>query len=498
MTRRDFLRESAFAAAVLGALGALTPFAHAQARKPNIISILIDDMGWMDTETYGSQYYETPNITRLAQRGMLFTDAYAPCPLCSPTRGSIMTGKYPARLKMTTASGGQPTDLAEPTVKETGPASRRLTVPDSRTQLPLEEFTLAEALKQQGYHTGFIGKWHLGQEPFWPDKQGFDVAIASGHYPGPPNYFSPYGITTLPDGPEGEYITDRLTNEAVNYISQQKDNPFLLCLWHYGVHSPWNAKPEKIEKYKAKTDPRGKQHNPVVAGIIESIDESVGRLLDHLDALGLSENTIITFTSDNGQLENVPKGKGEIRKNTPLQAGDHVSSNFPLRAGKASIYEGGTRVPLIVAWPGHVQPASRSSVPVSLVDLYPTFIEAGGAATQEGQIVDGVTLRPVLEASGTYAREAVFCHFPHYNNIPNAPSSYVRRGDWKLIRFYEGDSELYNLKDDISESNNQFNAQPELVKELGTLLDKFLADTGALLPKPNPNFGKEGGKEEEA
>ena len=460
--------------------------------RPNFLFILMDDMGWMDTGVYGSEFYETPHIDRLAAMGMRFSDAYAANPLCSPTRASIMTGKYPGRLKLTAPTGHLPTDLDEPSIPEEASPQQRFLMPNSRTQLPLDEYTLAEALRDVGYHTGFIGKWHLGQEPFWPDKQGFDVNIAGGPNPGPPSYFSPYGLPNIEDGPEGEYLTDRLTDETIRYIEKHQDQPFFLCLWHFAVHSPWNAKQEDMERFYGKVDPRGEQHNPLIAGMHYNVDQNIGRILDTLDDLGIADNTVIVFTSDNGQLRTVPGEPGAPRRNTPLRGGDHVTSNAPLRGGKAQIWEGGTRIPLIVAWPGHIEAGSLSDTVVSSVDFYPTLLELAGAAPKPDQIIDGESILPVLSQTGELEREAIFCHFPHTPLAAKGPSAYVRKGDWKLIRFFELSDELYNLRDDIGETTDVAAAHPDVLADMQRLMDRFLEDTGSLIPRLNPNYRGEG------
>jgi len=485
-TRRDFVRTLG-----VGAAGLLLPRfafgAEDERRRPNIIFILADDMGWMDSTIYGSRYYETPNLERLAARSMLFTDAYAANPLCSPTRASIMTGKYPARLRITTPAGHLPPLPDEPLLPDKGAPHQKMIMPRSRRFLPLGERTIAEALKEVGYRTGFVGKWHLGHEEYWPEKQGFDVNIAGGQYPGPPSYHSPYKIKTLPDGPEGEYITDRLTDEALKFIDQSRSAPFFLCLWHYAVHGPWGHKEEITERYLGRKDPRGKQGNPIMASMLWSLDESVGRLLNKLDELKLSENTIIIFFSDNG-------GNVHERIGPDLLP---PTNNSPLRGGKAMMYEGGTREPMLVCWPGVVKPGSRCSEVVSSIDFYPTMLEMAGAKRKDGQILDGLSLVPLLKRGTSPDREAIFCHFPHGLGRLSTPSTYVRKGDWKLIRIhvtsrhFPEEYELYNLKEDLGETNNLAAKMPDKVKELSALIDGFLKETGALLPKPNPAYRPE-------
>jgi len=304
---------------------------------PNIIFFLVDDMGWMDCTVNGSQYYETPNMERLAKRGVVFSNAYAANPLCSPTRASIMTGKYPHRFHLTTPSGHLPPNPGVPLMKGSAPAWNKVICPLSRTFKPLEEFTIAEALKTAGYTTAHMGKWHCGQEAYWPEHQGFDLNIAGGNYPGPPSYFSPYKNVKLPDGPDKEYITDRLTNEALKYIDAHKDTTFYLNLWHFAVHAPFQGQLELIRKYQKKKDPRGKQDNAIMGAMVESMDKSLGRIMDKLDELKLAENTILIFFSDNG---------GNMYD---LINGKTATNNYPQKMGKRNIHEGGIRVTCIIS-----------------------------------------------------------------------------------------------------------------------------------------------------
>ena len=369
-SRREFLTTAGAAAASLmaPALAGAAP-----RRRPNILFILMDDMGWMDCTPYGSRFYETPNLERLARRSLLFTDAYAANPLCSPTRASILTGKYPARLGITTPVGHLPPLPPDaPLYPKEAPPWRKVLYPESRRHLPLEEHTIAEALREAGYRTGFVGKWHLGlPEEYWPGAQGFEVNLGGGGYPAPPDFFSPYGIKSLPDGPAGEYITDRLTDEAIRFMETHHAEPFFLCLWHYAVHSAWGYKPEMAKAFLEKRDPRGKQSNAVMAAMLKSADEGIGRVLDTLDSLGLTRDTVIVFASDNGGLTHtradmrrVPPDDGENLRPGPRMLREYwrlvrdmpPTNNEPLRGGKATVFEGGTRVPLLISWPG-VAPA---------------------------------------------------------------------------------------------------------------------------------------------
>jgi arylsulfatase A-like enzyme len=478
-------------------------------RPPNVVFFMVDDMGWMDSTVYGSQYYETPNMERLADRGMVFTNAYAANPLCSPTRASIMTGKYPARLRITTPAGHLKPLPDQPLIPAEGPPDRKMLIPRSKRFLPVKEYTIAEALRDAGYRTAHLGKWHLGVSPeHWPEQQGFEVSFHGAPDPGPRSYFSPYQFPagTVTDGPEGEYITDRVTDEAIRFIEADRDRPFFLNLWHYGVHGPWGHKEEITQKFAGKRDPRGEQGNPIMASMLWSIDESLGRVMDKLDELGLAENTVFIFFSDNGG--NVHSNTKEDTKRAPKGSrrwamqqdwrrwADHLppTNNAPLRGGKAMIYEGGTREPMLVAWPGVVEPGTRCAEVVSSIDFYPTLLEIAGVEPKPGQILDGESILPLLKQTGKPKRDAIFCHFPHGLGRLNAPATYVRKGPWKLIRFYEptehfpNEYELYNLEDDLGETNNLADRMPEKVRELDRLIDRFLEATDALVPVPNPKY----------
>jgi len=368
---------------MLGATAAatvLSPGVCAQTEertKPNIIAFLVDDMGWMDSSIYGSEYYKTANMARLARESVRFTDGYAANPLCSPTRASLMTGKYPARLRFTTPGGHLPELGREPGLTHDRNYRKSQKV-ESRRILPLEERTIAEAAKEEGYKTCFIGKWHLGKsKQYWPEYQGFDVNLGGTGSPGPPGgYFDPYANARLENRKEGEYVTDRLTDEAIGFIESNKEEPFFLCLWHFGVHGPWGHKEEITEKFLETKDPRGEQGNPVMASMLLSIDESLGRLLDTLEELGIDENTIVMFLSDNG---------GNIHSDV---GGKPPTNNAPLRGGKASIYEGGTRVPMLVKWPGVIEAGSTCAAVVSSIDIYPTVLDMIGAKRNESQIIE--------------------------------------------------------------------------------------------------------------
>jgi arylsulfatase A-like enzyme len=438
----------------LGLFGSVNGFAREN--KPNVVVILVDDMGWTDLACFGSKFYQTPHIDRLAAQGMKFTQAYSACTVCSPTRAAILTGQYPARLHVTDWIAGHVRPYA------------KLSVPDWTKYLSPQEMNLAQALKAEGYVSASIGKWHLGEEEHFPDKQGFDVNVAGYNKGQPPSYFAPYKIPTLKEGPEGEFLSDRLTEEALHFIEENKERPFFLYLPHYAVHTPLQAKPEVISKYKNLTDPAAEQKNAVYAALVESVDDSVGRILDRLDSLHLSQNTVIIFTSDNGGLK-------------------PVTSNTPLRAGKGSSYEGGVRVPLIVKWPGVTKPGTVSEAPVITVDCYPTVIEMAGATKATAPHVDGASLVPLLRETAGLKREAIYWHYPHYHPGGATPYSAVREGDFKLIEFFEDKHvELYNLKDDIGETVDLASKLPEKAAQLRARLERWRMEVGAQLPTPNP------------
>jgi len=448
--------------------------------KPNVIFILADDLGWRDLSCYGSTFHETPNLDRLASRGMRFTQAYAACPVCSPTRASIMTGKYPARLHLTDYIAG---------------ARRgKLIPPTYLHQLPLEEVTVAEAFKDAGYRTAFVGKWHLGKSEFYPEHQGFDQNVGGCEKGSPPSYFSPYRIPTLTDGPPGEYLTDRLTDEALRLIKEAGDEPFFLYLSHYAVHNPQQAKPELVEKYRRKVQKQAEEHKgepgpefvpegerqarqiqnqPTYAAMLESLDESVGRIMRQLEATGKDNRTIVVFTSDNGGLS--------TSEGSP-------TSNVPLRAGKGWAYEGGIREPLIVKWPGSAQVGKLCEDPVISTDFYPTLLEMAGLPARAGQHIDGVSFVPLLKG-GTRPERTFYWHYPHYGNQGGQPASFLREGNLKLVEWLEdGRVELFDLRADPSERENI--AARERVKAAALLarLHAWRKSVDASMPTPNPDY----------
>jgi arylsulfatase A-like enzyme len=437
--------------------------------RPNIVFILIDDLGWSDLGCSGSRYYETPNIDRLAGQGMRFTDAYAAAALCSPTRASILTGKYPARLHLTDVINR----------RERPQPSQRLLGAKCLGSLPVEEIALPKALKPRGYVSACIGKWHLGGEGYLPENHGFDVNLGATEKGTAPGGYFKFNTPTLKLR-EGEYLTDRLTDEAEKFIESNRNNPFFLFLAHYAVHTPFQAKSELVAKYKSKAKSCQDQAHPTYAAMIESADDSVGRILKKLDELKIAQRTIVFFFSDNGGLS-FTSGRTEP-----------ATSNAPLREGKGSLYEGGIRVPLIVRWPGAVKPGALCDVPVSSIDFYPTILALCGGALQPDPVVDGTSLVPLLKQEGGWNREALFWHYPHYEGervYYSAPCGAVRKGDFKLVEYYEdGKLELYNLKENLGERHDVAGVMGDKARELHQLLRAWQRDVGALMPTPNPDY----------
>lgn len=462
-------------------------------RKPNILFILADDLGWRDLGCYGSTFHRTPNLDKLAARGVKFTQAYSASPLCSPTRASILTGLAPARLGITEPNCHLAQILLEKGLAKGGP-NQRVLVAAGVTRLKTDYRTLPQALREAGYATGHFGKWHLGGEPYSPLQHGFDVDVPHTPGPGPGGgngYFAPWQFWKG-EGKPGDHIEDRMAEEAVKFLRANKDRPFFLNYWAFSVHSPWMAKEPLVAAAAKRAEPGAAQRHPVYAAMVQSLDDAVGRLLDTLDELKLSENTLIVFTSDNGGWHNVAKEA----TNDAAYAGIPVTSNAPLRSGKASNYEGGTRVPLIVAWPGKIAPATESGALFQSTDFFPTLLEACGVKPQAGQRFDGVSQMPALRGMGS-PREVMFSHFPHGGRADIEgflPGTWVRRGDWKLIRFHAANDdgsdrlELFNLRDDLGESKNLAAEKPDIVRELNALITQFLADTEAVVPVRNPAY----------
>ena len=437
--------------------------------RPNVVLIVADDLGWADLGCYGSKFHRTPNLDRLAEGGRRFTRAYAASPVCSPTRAALMTGKHPARLNLTDWLPGQPDRPAH-----------KLNRPEIRMELPLEEVTIAERLKGAGYSTGHIGKWHLGGVGFEPTKQGFDVNIAGDDTGTPLSYKAPFrrngrSMPGLEEAPQGQYLTDRLGIEAERFIDAHKSGPFFLYLPHYGVHTPMVAKDETVAKYpKWDGTPHGRQENPIYAAMLESLDDAVGRVVAALDRAGLADRTILIFTSDNGGLA------------TREGANSPATINSPLREGKGWLYEGGLRVPLIVRWPGRIEPGVEPT-PAWAGDLAPTIAGLTGQPAIEG--IDGESLAALLTEGKPLDPRPLYWHYPHYANQGGRPGGAIRDGDWKLVESFEDDRrELYNLARDPGESTNLADKDPDKARELASKLAEWRSSVGARMPSENPNY----------
>ncbi|MGH7202285.1 MAG: sulfatase, partial [Planctomycetaceae bacterium] len=427
------LRTLSLSAALLAAMSAPA----AAAERPNVIFILADDLGWKDLGCYGSEVFETPHLDRLAADAMRFTSAYSASCVCSPTRASIMTGKSPARIDLTIWLGG----------KGGAPAVDHLS---------LDETTIAEALRSAGYATAMVGKWHLGGEPYWPKEQGFDVAIGEPHGGSPAGgYYLPNKMN-LPGAAKGDYLTDRLTDEAIKIIEANRDRPFFLYQAYHAVHTPIQGRPDLVEKHKRRAEQQGKQFNASYAALLESLDSGVGRIMETLRRHDLLDNTVVIFTSDNGGYAYRGGKKND------------VTDNSPLRRGKGYCYEGGHRVPCIVHYPPLVPRGAVCDEPIVSTDFYPTILRLAGLDPLPEQHADGTDLTPLLrDASAGLDREAIFWHYPHDSPQGGTPSGAVRMGDWKLIEFFtDGRRELYNLAEDISETTDHAATRPALADRL--------------------------------
>lgn len=455
--------------------------------KLNIIIVHVDDLGWVDLSVQGSTYYETPHIDGLASTGMRFTNAYAAASVCSPTRAAMLTGRYPARIGITDwiragfQGGTIPEDQKKPRGYE-GDPDKLLLTPPNPLWMELDETTIAEILREAGYTSAHIGKWHLGPTDWYPEQQGFDYNIGGSDFGQPPSYFDPYYnekqgyISTLEPRTEGEYLTDREADEAVAFIRKHQNQPFFLHLANYAVHTPIQAKQEIIDRFETK--PKTNQKDAEYAAMVYSLDKAVGAIINELKKLDIYEETLIIFTSDNGGLID--------------QNGERFTDNSPLRAGKGYPYEGGIRVPMIISWPGVVEPGTVSYDPVSSIDMLPTIVQATGVGLPDHIQVDGQSLVNHLRSGGLIPvdREVLIWHFPHYrqgHTIP--PYSIIRRGNWKLIKWWEGPTyELYNLMEDIGEKNNLVNEIPDMVSELDKILMEELKAVEAKLPRINPSY----------
>ncbi len=454
-------------------------------RRPNIIFILADDLGWADTTLYGhTSLYETPNLERLAERGMVFTRAYANSPLCSPTRASIMTGQLPARHGSTAPQHHTAAVRLKASVAKSTPPGNKALQTQSVTRLDTTYPTLARLLNDQGYATGHFGKWHLGPEPYSPLQHGFDVDIP--HHPGPGpagSFVAPWKFKDFKENTPHEHIEDRMAAEAVKWLQEVKDRPFFMNYWQFSVHAPFNAKADLIEKYRQKVDPSDAQRCPTYAAMVESLDDAIGILLDAVDKAGIADRTAIVFISDNGgNMYNVVEG---VRP----------TSNSPLRGGKATIFEGGIRVPCVVAWPGVTKPGSRSDAIIQTSDFYTTILSQFDIPIPADHVLDGVDITPALHGNAL-GRDHIITYFPHSPPVPDwlPPSMAVHSGDWKLIRlFHQGqngahDYRLYDLAGDIGETKNLAALHPDRVARLDRMMEQYIQEARTVVPQPNPRF----------
>ncbi len=454
-----------------------SPTAIAESAGPNFVFFLVDDLGWADVGCYGSSFHETPHIDALAADGMKFTSGYAACPVCSPTRASILTGRHPVRLDITDWIPGL----------QAGAKDRpRFAHIDDKNELALDEVTIAEAFKSRQYQTFFAGKWHLGDKGFFPQDQGFDFNLGGHHKGSPPGgYYAPFKNPLLPDHEPGEYLTERLTQESISFLdSRDPDQPFLLYLSYYNVHHPIQPYQKRYGHYVDKSRhqfrlpmdskaerngfSRARQDNPAYASMVAAVDDSVGAVVQRLEELQLSENTVVIFFSDNGGLC------------THKEAGP--TCNLPLRGGKGWLYEGGIRVPMIVKAPGVTTANTTCDEPVWSVDFFPTMLDLASISPSPDRKIDGVTLVPLLSGASSPSRP-LYWHYPHYHRSTWRPGAAVRDGDWKLIEFYENDEvELYNLKIDIGETNNRVLAEPGKTKQLRRQLIRWQQEMNAKMP----------------
>jgi arylsulfatase A len=451
MDRRGFLATAA------GGLAA----AAAGRTRTNFVFILADDLGARDLRCYGNRYVATPNLDRLAGEGARFTNAYAACPVCSPTRASIMTGRYPVRTGVTDWIAGRPSDPKGP-----------ITTPRTATELKLAEITIPEALKPAGYRSASVGKWHLGGKGFAPTDQGFDLNVGGNESGSPPRskrpYFGPFELPNL-TAKEGEFLPDLLTDAAVRFIRETRAQPFFLYLPHYSVHIPLGAPEREVARHRAQAAGR---YDPVYAAMVEAVDTSVGRVLAALEQEGIADRTMVVFFSDNGGLEFEGRSK------------NRVTENAPFRAGKGHLYEGGIREPLLMRLPGRIRAGATIDTPVSSVDFLPTICDLAGVRPPG---VDGVSLAPLFRGRALRPR-ALYWHYPHYSNQGGEPGSAIREGDWKLIEFHaDGRRELFNLREDEGETANLAARRPEVVRRLAAKLEAWRAATGAVSPRKNPD-----------
>lgn len=460
--------------------GALTVAqAYTNAQRPNIVLILADDLGWADLACYGSDLHETPNLDHLSKQGVSFNQAYSASPVCTPTRVSILTGKHPARLHMT---------IWRESALNRG--KKKLLEPVCLDSLPTEETTVAELLKEAGYYNVHIGKWHVGDATGYPQAHGFHCNIGGTLWGAPETFWYPYNgdsyfrewryVPDLEPGAEGDYLTDTLTNKAIEVMEERAatEQPFFINLWYHSVHTPIEGKPELVEHYTNKITENHIQRNPHYAAMVHSLDENVGRVLKKIDELGIADNTLVIFSSDNG---------GFI-KNGKLNPEYQVANNTPLRSGKGSTYEGGIRVPLIVRGPG-VATDKQSDTPVISSDLFPTLLDAASISERPDGPTDGLSLASIFEnPNETLDRDSLYFHYPHYYHT-TTPVTALRKGDWKLLEYYEDNRiELYNLNEDLGETSNLAASRPDLAAQLQAELHEWRSQIGALHPEPNPTW----------
>ncbi len=457
-SRRGFLQT-------LGG-AALAGCGKSKGRPPNLILFVADDLGWADLGCYGNRFHETPHLDSLAARGMRFQQAYAASPVCSPTRASIMTGRHPARLRITNWLPGP----------HQFPHSKLIPPANLRTHLPLAATTLAEMLKKSGYATAHVGKWHLGGEGFLPEQQGFDFNAGGGEWGAPASYFYPaWGERPKLAARPGDYLNDRLTEEALGFLDRRGREPFFLHFAFYDVHIPLEAREERARYFAAKLRPQDRARNATYAAMLAAVDDSVGKVREKLRALGVAERTLIAFTSDNGGLH-VPESRCAI-----------ATSNAPLRAGKGHLYEGGIRVPLLVEWPGVTRAGSVSDVPVMSTDFFATFGEIVETSVRIPR--DSVSLTPLLRGGTSLPRQELFWHYPHYSNQGGRPAAAVRQGRFKLVRFFEDQrSELYDLAADPGEVVSLANQNRPLASRLLLRLNGWMEEVGAPLMERNPDY----------
>ena len=476
-----YLATFAVAIFLAGCTG--SPTGGNEAPPPNFLILLVDDLGWTDLGCFGSDFYETPNIDQLAADGIRFTHGYAACTVCSPTRAALMTGMYPGRTNVTDWIPGHQRPRAQ------------LRPPDWTMKLEHRHTSLAEALGAEGYRTAHVGKWHLmpRYEPdvmmdFAPEHHGFELNIGGNEWGAPGSYFHPYErvdrnrVSPLPEGgQEGDYLTDRLTDEALKILDDFRDEPFLLYFPYYTVHTPIQAKPEDQARFEPLSDPDKRHRSPAYAGMLAALDRSVGRLREGLETLGIAERTVIVFTGDNGGLD---------RKGPDGRMGN-PTENHPLRAGKGSAYEGGVRTPTIYYWPGVTPSGTVDDTPVITVDIYPTVLDIAGVTgdPDHNQQVDGVSLAGLLRnPDSRLNRDTLYWHYPHYHNGGATPYSAMRDGDLRLVHFYEDDRvELYDLAQDVGEERDLAETMPEKAQELLDKLDGWRGEVGAQPPVPNPD-----------